>query len=307
MVRQDRSVRPSPVVASVLGVDVSTDLVEAWTGWLAPDLQPFLVGPEDTWRDVDVEHGVISPELRDTYRLWAAAAGSRILWLSEDRFASLPKARRAALVREQVTRRGGALLRRADRRVGAVPTVRGWSDLLDASELRRQADGHRFVWWPSLVANNPMGILTRMVSADRLPSRHAEVAEATWRSCDSILPEARELAGTFPVGSNANCFGTVLAAAGAHNAEVNDNVEPFVEWLAATCRPGGNPQRPGTVLVWRDNASEPVHAAVSLGDGWVLEKPSQEWHSPRAVVAVTDIVRVTRVAGQRLERHTISG
>jgi hypothetical protein len=58
------------------------------------------------------------------------------------------------------------------------------------------------------------------------------------------------------------------------------------------------------VLVWRRDGA-PFHAAVSIGDGWVLEKPSQDWHSPRAVATVADVVRTARAAGQRLERHTI--
>jgi hypothetical protein len=282
-----------PVVA-ILGIEVSPDLVEAWAGWLAPDPQPFLVGPDDVWRDCEGQGGLITPELRDTFRLWGVAAGSRTIWLSEDQFHALPKARRAALVREQVTRRRGA-----------VPSVRGWMDLLDPSELRGQADGHRFVWWRSLVATNPVAILHRSVSTARLPSRHAEVADSTWRRCESVLPGARQLAGTFPTGSNENCFGTVMAAAGADTTDVYDSKEPFVGWLSTACRKGGDTGQPGTVLVWRDRDGEPVHAAVSMGEGWGLEKPSQEWHSPSAVATVGDIVRTTRLAGQRLERHRI--
>lgn len=277
----------------MLGIEVPDDLVESWARWLAPDPQPFLVGA-DGWADVAGEAGRVTPELRDTFRLWGVAPGSRLLWLSEAAFASLDARDRRALVREQVVRRRGA-----------VPTVRAWRDVLDPTELRRHGDGHRFVWWRSLVDTDPVGILRRVVSDRRLASRHAEVAAATWRACDQVLPAARGLAGTFPDGSTTCCFGTVMAAAGADDTAACDSVEPFSAWLEATCRPGGDPARPGTVLVWRDMTGSPVHAAVSIGDGWALEKPSQEWHSPRGVAAVRDVVRLARLAGQHLERHTI--
>ena len=279
----------------VLGVDVQPTLTESWAGWLAPDPQPFLVDPKDPWSECEDEGGSITAELRDTYRLWwGVAKGSSLIWISEEQFSSFPRAVRAALVREQVVRRRGA-----------VPTVRRWHDVLDPGHLRAQADGHRFVWWPSLLVSDKELIVTRVVSTGRLPSRHAEVEESTWRTCERVLPAARQLAGTFPTGSTANCFGTIMEAADGDPAGVYDSVEPFVDWLASACKPGGDTRRAGGVLVWRNRDGAPVHAAVSIGDGWGLEKPSGDWHSPRAVVAVDDIVRMSRHSGERLERHTI--
>src|SRR5436309_84034 len=159
-------------VATVLGVDVGPDLVASWARWLAPDVEPFLVGPDDDWTSCGDEGGTITPELRDTFRFWAVPKDSRILWLSEAGFGALPKSLRGALVREQVVRRRGA-----------VPTVRRWSDTLDGSVLRAQADGHRFVWWPSLVVADRLANLSRVISADRLPSRHGEEVTSTLRRC----------------------------------------------------------------------------------------------------------------------------
>jgi hypothetical protein len=96
-----------------------------------------------------------------------------------------------------------------------------------------------------------------------------------------------------------------MAAAGANDNQACDSVEPFVEWLNTACRKGGDTRQPGTVLVWRNRHGAPVHAAVSIGDDWVLEKPSGDWHSPRGVATVADVVRMSRIVGQRLERHTI--
>ena len=272
-------------------MEVPRALLRAWAGWLAPDPQPFLVGDADEW-DVARSTGTITPELRDTYCLWRVEPGSKVLWLTEEQFASMPKSARAALVREQVRRRRGA-----------VPTVRAWQDLLDPARLRAQADGHRFVWWPSLLGGDATRILERQVSTGRLRSRHREVSAATWRACRGVLPGARALAGTFPT-TIACCFSTVLEAAGADTTGSCDSLEPFAEWLDAACTPGGDSDRPGTVLAWR-TAEGIVHAAVSIGGGWCLEKPSQEWHSPRAISRVEDVVRMARVPGQRVERHTI--
>jgi hypothetical protein len=234
-------------------------------------------------------------ELQDTYRLWwGVRRGSAVMWISEAQFASLPRSTRAALVREQ-----------AARRRGAVPAVRAWADLVEPQRLREQADGHRFVWWPSLLAEEPDAILARIVSMGRLPSRHREVDEDAWRRCGSVLPEARRLGGSFPEGSDSNCFTTVMTAAGDASDSALDDVAPFDAWLRSRCAPTSSKDQPGVVMVWRNREGVPVHAAASLGGGWGLEKASSDWHSPRAVVAVTDIMRMSRHPGERVERHLI--
>lgn len=282
-------------MSTVLGIEVEQTLMESWARWLAPDPQPFLVDPRAPWSECDDEGGTMTRELQDTYRLWwGVEKGSGVIWISEEQFSGLPRVTRAALVREQ-----------AIRRRGAVPTVRAWRDLLDPARLRAQADGHRFVWWPSLLADEPEQILSRVVSRGRLPSRHAEVGGEIWRACEAALPEAACLAGTFPTGSNMNCFGAVMAATGADHRDVFDDVDPFAAWLASACKPGGDTRRPGVVLVWRNRDGAPVHAAVSIGGGWGLEKPSADWHSPRGVVTVDDIMRMSRHPGERVERHAI--
>ena len=239
-----------------------------------------------------------TPELRDTLQLWNVKAGDavRAVWLDETQFNALPRAARATIVREQL--RHGR---------GGVPTVRAWSDLLDARMLRAQADGHRFLWWPSLVGDDAAEeVLRRVVEHRRLRSRHREVPKQVWRRSAHVVPGAQRLAGTFPTGSGPNCFGTVLAGCGVSGVEDEWLLPPaFEDWLAENTHRGGDDERPGTILVWRDRAGLAQHAAVTLGDGWVFEKPSQEWSSPRAVAAVRDVIRVTRFRGLRLSRHSV--
>jgi hypothetical protein len=282
----------------VLGVDVDADLLSSWRGWLAPERQPFFSEHGEAAAAVtgDLQRG-LSAELRDTFTLWKVKDETSVLWFDEASFVALPRAERAALVRSQV---------RLGR--GAVPVVRRWLDVLDAAALKAQADGHRFVWWPSLLRPGATArdVLVRVIESDGLPSRHRDVANATWRKCSRLLPAARALAGTFPRSSGPNCFGTVMAAAGVEGAADEWMLrEPFLGWLDGHCEPGGDDDRPGTVLVWSDCDGTPMHAAVTIGDGWAIEKPSQTWATPRGVLRVRDVVRANRSPAHRLRRHRI--
>lgn len=235
----------------------------------------------------------MTPELRDTYRAYSMDRRLRAVWLTEESFATLGRETRARLVRAQVRYRRGA-----------VPAVRAWTDLIDGRASRAQADGHRFVWWPSLLVEDDGAILARVVSEDRRASRHDEVPETCWARSATVLPGARRLAGTFPSGSGPNCFGTVMAASGERGAaDIWMLQAPFEEWLDVRTRPGGADDSPGTIFIWRDGDGVARHAAVTIGDGWVLEKPSQDWHSPRGVFRVRDMIKGNRTRGWRLSRR----
>jgi hypothetical protein len=287
---------------NVLGVPVSADLYERWAGWLAPEMQPFFVESLRDWPSGARPGGTLSAELGHTYRTWRIDRSLETLWLDEATFSDMPRARRAALVRAQVGHGRGA-----------VPSVRRWSDVLDQRTVRVQADGHRFLWWPSLVASNPHAVLPRVIdgSPDGASGRthssvHDTVPEETWTRCSLVLPDARRVAGSFPTSSGPNCFGTVMGAAGVAGAAHERVLQArFDEWLLTTCRPGGRDGDPGTVLVWRDGSGDPVHAAVTIGGGWVLEKASEEWWTPRAIRSAAAVIKAARAPSQRLERHRI--
>jgi hypothetical protein len=288
----------------VLGVDVDTELFDRWREWLAPAWQPFFVASRHRWPKTAPRDDPLSEELGHTYRTWRIDASLEVLWLDEVAFLDLPRSDRTRLLREQI--RHGR---------GAVPSVRRWSDLVDPDLLRRQADGHRFVWWPTLVAGRPREILERVICsapdgsapASR-PSRHHAVPDDTWHACAGILPAARRIAGTFPPSSGPNCFGTVLAAAGVADTDLAGVLQaPFLCWLESSGRRGGRDEDPGTVLVWRDPDGLPVHAAVTIGGGWAIEKASAEWWTPRAVRPAREVIRATRSPGLHLERHALRG
>ena len=136
----------------------------------------------------------------------------------------------------------------------------------------------------------------------------ASVSAATWRRAAAAVPEASAVAGTFAAGSGPNCFGTVMAAAGVVEARSTWMLqEPFSEWLAERAEPvRGTSQDavPGTVLVWHEN-DQLAHAAITIGDGWALSKPSQSWSSPTMVWTVSESITSWRLPGTRLSRHRL--
>jgi len=275
-----------------LEITVSAALLTRWAGWFAPDPQPFLVPVDSELAALGEEFEPRAyPELRDTFEIYSVPDDLVCRSVTAGEFAALPRDIRARLVRGQHTA-GRAL----------VPSVRAWPAL----EMAKQADGHRFVWWPALLAGRESEILFPYVMQGRRPSRHAEVPESVWGAASALLPRARALGGTFPPGSGPNCFGTVMGAAGVPGAaDIWMQREPFEAWLAAATRPGGDDDAPGTVLLWRGAAGAVDHAAITLGDGWALHKPSQGWMSPTKVLAVRDVKLSARSPGRHLERHRL--
>ena len=167
-----------------------------------------------------------------------------------------------------------------------------------------QPSAHR---WPSESPDRDRRRVIRYVESGRRASRHMEITDAHWAAIGSRLPGARMLAGRFPMKSGPNCFGTVMAVAGVQDAEhAWMQIAPFEDWLALATSPGGDDDDPGTVLVWRVATGQPVHAAITIGEGWLIHKPSQGWMSPVKVLAVSAGKYSARTPGRRLSRRRIS-
>lgn len=284
-----------PKALGVAGIVPESSLLRRWRQWFAPDVQPFVV--DDRLRDsLGAGHLTDLPmELQDTFMIYDPQSHTDLVGLSHAAFASLAPPTRAALTRYQVS---------AGRRL--VPTLKSvpatWR-----RRLKADGDGHRFVWWPDTLRQTGDEPLLRFVADDLLPSRHEQVSRQTWRRAASVLPGARELAGTFARSSGPNCFGTVMAAAGvANTADQWMLREPFEEWLCTHTRQGGADHLVGTVLVWRDVRGAAQHAAVVVGDGWAMHKPSQGWMTPRKVLAVEGLKRRARRTGLRISRRLIN-
>ncbi|WP_152360123.1 hypothetical protein [Microlunatus speluncae] len=259
----------------VLDIAVSDDLVERWRGWFAPPRQPFPLDPLDPAiaASVPVVEGNPTDEVTDTFSVYRGTW----TWLDEAEFDALPYRSRRALL-----------------------------------AARRRAARPKFMpAWPSELAREGDELLLRWVASHRRPSQHASVPESVWRRANRLLPEAKRLAGTFPAsGSGPNCFGNVLAAAGVPDTEtVKVFPDQFQTWLDRQTEPvrgTGHDHEPGTVLYWTEHG-QLAHAALTVGDGWVLNKPSQAWSCPRLVWTVRDLINGWKYPTTRLYRRRITG
>ena len=272
----------------ILNIPVDAALLTRWSGWLAPQRQPFFLNADEaqTFGLAAEPHPDFTPEQRDTFQLWNVSAALAAM-LDEAAFLALPATHRRNLLEAQIRHRRGA-----------VAQANMWRDVVDTAEPH-------FVWWPSLLAGREALIFSRLLAGERLPCRHAEVSESVWAEAAPLLPRARELAGTFAVGSGPNCFGTVMAAAGVAGAEHEwTQREPFEAWLAASTLAGGKPSAPGVVLVWRSDDGLVQHAALTLGGGYALHKPSQGWDSPRQVLRQGEVRDLFAEMGE-LTYHTL--
>jgi hypothetical protein len=263
----------SMITAEVLGIGVDERLVERWRGWFAPPVQPFRTDmlPPQVAAAVPIRPAEPSPEWRDTFFMY----GGTWTWLSEAEFTALRPGHQRSLL----------AVRRRNVRPKSMPV------------------------WPSELARTGDHLLFRWVESSVRSSRHGMVEPGIWRRAEPVLPMARRLAGTFAAGSGANCFGTVLAAAGEAEAENAWPVLPeFPIWLDDHTEPvrgTSHDHEPGTVFVWTENGAI-AHASVTIGDGWMLSKPSQAWSSPRLVWTVRETVDSWRFPGARLSRYRIA-
>lgn len=263
----------------VLGIDVDEALRERWRSWWAPARQPFPTGDLPPRLSAQIPQHTVeaTAEWRDTFFLY----GGSWTWLTEGEFEDLSSAARRAL-RDR---------RRAHLRPKPSPA------------------------WPSRLSRDGDELLLRWVEAGVSPSEHALVDEGTWARARQVLPGAEVLAGTFAAGgSGANCFATVIAAAdgptahdGPSRADEWVQVGTIERWLERRTTPWSGTARddePGTVLVWTEHGRI-AHAAITLGNGWVLHKPSQSWSSPRLVWSVRRLVHSWTFPGTRLSRRLL--
>lgn len=255
---------------SVLGILVTDQQVDRWVDFYAPGPQPFRTKDLDPHVvQVLAERSVeITDELRDTFFMYG---GGPWTWLSEREFNGLSPGVRALLAGE----------RRDRTRPKPTPA------------------------WPSDAMVVPKMI--RWVEAGSRPSLHALAEKHLRHASAGPLPRAAELAGTFPQGSGPNCFGTVMAATGLPAENHWVQLDEFSHWLDHSTEPAtrlGSDIDAGRVLVWHQSG-ELAHAAVTIGGGWVLHKPSQSWSSPVLVWTVEEVIRSWQLPGTQLSRHTL--
>lgn len=277
-------------VANALGIRVASDLLDRWRESFAPQLQPF----STTLLGVDAS-AVGRPaqptlDIRDTFHVYSDDDWT---WLEEEEFVDLNLRVRRALLRG----------RAATGRLRDVPDHA--SGLVES-----QRTDSRIVWWPSLLRRVGHQPLLSYVENGLPPSRHRQVTSAIWARAGRLLPGAADLAGKFPASSGPNCFGNILAAAGVGDGSEWVQRESFEKWLAAHTELVRGTKRdhlPGVVLVWRNHDGLAEHSAVTIGDGYTFNKPSQGWFSPHLVWTVQETIAASRYKGATLSRYFIAG
>ena len=257
----------------VLGISVDGDLIERWRGWFAPPLQPFRTDtlPPQIAAAVPSRRLEPTPEWTDTFFMYRGTW----TWFDEEEFDALgPSLRRSLL---------------ASRRRSVRPKL--------------------MPVWPSELARTGDDPMLRWVASGAVrPSRHEEVPVTVWRHAQTVLPDAERLAGTFALsGSGANCFGTVMAATGRDVSDVQIGPDVFQRWLDEHAEPINGTKYDhdaGVVFAWTEHGKL-AHATVTIGDAWMLAKPSQSWSSPRLVNTVRDIVNSWRYPDTNLSRYRL--
>lgn len=298
------------MTATVLGIRVTDAQLARWRGWVMPPVQPFLLTGEEARSVRRVARSRrLTPELSDTFQLYAVP-GTDVYAAepSEVESSGVAVAHHVAPRANENSRIGAPGMDDEPQGTSLIWLDRRGARLLSPQTLAAQPTKHR---WPG---KHPERSRERDIMRtirwieDGLPaSQHGEVSEATWRRARAILPEARRIAGRFPARSGPNCFGTVMGAAGVEGAaNTRMQRESFERWLHDATITGGNDDNPGTVFVWRGADGAVEHAAITLGDGWLLNKPAQTWSTPAMVLPVRDGINASRAPGRRLERHTIA-
>ncbi|MDQ5861882.1 MAG: hypothetical protein M3536_06435, partial [Actinomycetota bacterium] len=179
-----------------LGIEVTPGLLVRQVAWFAPEHQPFLVSKNSADRiGAESLSGGLPAELRDTFEIYNVPDELVCVLLSEEEFNGLGRTVRSDLIRSQIS--FGREL---------TPTVRS-SPAGVRERVASQSDGHRFVWWPSLLKGHEEPVLDAYLRYGRRPSRHSEVPERLWEAAHGTLPGAKALAGTLPHASGPNCFG----------------------------------------------------------------------------------------------------
>ena len=267
------------------GCPVPETTLAAWQRHWTPPTQPFFVSdalvqhlpPWPRFTRGEFQRSGVPLSLHDTFKTYDVAEAPWVVWLTHGAFYSLEHTERLELLTEQ-------------RRFGRAGVIHLDEVTFDPARLEALTTGGLFVWWPQLWdlldASEREGILRSFVETDRLPCRRGEIASSYWNRITTCLPGARNLAGSFLPESGGNCLGTVIAAFGAPAvAERWVHPEPFERWLGQFSRSDSAHESPalGQVLVWRDEHGRVQHAAVGLGEGFVLHKEAQGWYAPRQV------------------------
>ena len=257
---------------SVLGIPVCGDLIEKWKSFWCFPVQPFPVQdlPPKLLAQLPTSRDITpSDEFRDTFYLYDA---NDWRYYAQEDLASLPGYLHNELLRIQ----------------------------------KRSYPEEIFPAWP----DDPFLVpkMIRWIERGVRPSLHRLAAQSLEAASQRRLPAVKSLAGTFAGSSGANCFQTVMLAAGENPSDPWVTQDVFAEFLTRRAEPisGSHADNTaGVIFTWTLNG-DLAHAAVTIGDGWCVVKPSQSWSSPRVVWTVPEVVASWRFKGTKMQRWLLS-
>lgn len=313
----------------LLGCPVSDALMERWSALLVHEPEPVYLThearrllPPDLPVMTRQEFGqqkVATLELKDSYQLYAISREVPwVILLDAAGWLRLAPGLRSSLRRLQWELGRGQiyqaswvdeLLTPAERALAApclFPTPQGIYVALTHQLWSQLSEPTRRAW------------LLRYIAWRNEECRPAILTADDWlRIGEQVGPSVRRLAFTFPQKAGPNCFATAVAglmpdlAMAENTADLWLHGGPFHKRLEALRLTNRQPFSPhdaappaGSVLLFEDAEGNPQHACLLLGDGLVLNKQSQSWHTPRLIWRLDDLLAAWAEDGCRLFLYT---
>jgi len=292
------------VVHSLLGCQVSEDQFASWEKLLVPEVAPYFYVADI---DLPADSLILSRKtfsaagfdlaFRDTYTTYAVShdAGWVVL-LTSAQFDALPLLTQQALLAAQCQHKRGQ--------------VYPWEQVekflspfsVEIEPRCVTISGSRYVVLDTKIWALLTPDVRRQWLIDYIQSDTPTVCLSSEYASRCTNPIVRQLAGTFAATSGANCFSTTLACVTHDQATARTianfwlHQEPFFQGLARrgyqlrTDLSVSTPDLSDAVLIWQDANGQAQHACYLAEHGFVLNKNSQAWYSPRQLLRLPTVL-----------------
>lgn len=290
---------------NVLGCLVSDNLLAQWKSQFVCDPAPFFLPenlelPPETLVLKRSEFAASNFELsyRDSFATHAMSPKTEaIAFLTAAEFEALPIHVQQQVLYAQVTLGRGQIY--LWEKVASY--VQSCPDLAESRCVLIDGAKHLSLdirLWNALPEDIQNRWLVDFITSDNtLHCLSSTLSEVQWSSIDNA--SIRALAGTFASKSGANCFSTALAAITQQPYTIADfwlHQEPFFRGLKQrgfALDPAGSVEDRelrDAILVWYNPEDKAQHTCYVIGNGFVLNKNSQAWFSPRQLLHLETLV-----------------
>ena len=279
----------------ILGCEVLTATLEAWSKIFVDHKEPFFLNPEsrallpNTISRAELKKSL---EFSDAYFMYSIPAeASVVVMLEPKEFRSFSRELQSELIALQVRFHRGQIydLEFVRKVLGEIPGF-----------LEPDIFGEKFVLhfdtWNFFRSEIRFRWLAAYVSIDRESCLSSVMPETTWVQLEK---QVRLLAGTFSNSSGANCFATVIAGL---TPDLEDSKQISQTWMLEHeflealeirgFRDSGKlelPVKPNSVITW--HTSKLIHACLVLEFDLVLNKDAQSWFAPRQILRLESVLK----------------